>query len=164
MTSVKQYKQAVCSFIINNKGLILSCARKEDSSIFGLPGGKVDYGDIDLERAASRELFEETSLLGIGGIPIYTGMCYGSDGNHYLTTTFIWNCLTGNVARKDNEGLVAWTSTDVICRLNTGKYKNFGIYNRALFKHMNIFVPGITEAMQDVICVEYKGNRIEEVK
>lgn len=159
-----QYKQAVCSLIINNEGLILSCARKDDPNIFGLPGGKVDDNDQNLETAAARELFEETSLLVSYGTPIYIGMCYGADGNHYLTTTFIWRRVAGEPAQKEGEGRVAWTSTDVTCRLNTGKYKNFGIYNRALFKHMNIFVPDVTEAMQGVNCIDYRKDIILDLE
>jgi len=160
---MKKYPQAVCSLVINNSGLVLACSRKDNKEIFGLPGGKVDLTDWHLEDAARRELYEETGIWAGSGTPVFTAMCYGSDGKHYLTTTFIWNQLPSEPRQIEGEGLVAWVSTDVMCRLNIGKYKNFGIYNRKLFEHMDIYVPEISHHMQDVICKEYPPNQIKEV-
>lgn len=140
---INQCPKAVCSLIIDDRGLILAASRKNDFSVFGLPGGKVDYNDKDLVSAAQRELLEETGLSAFGGVPVFTSMCYGEDGKHYMTTTFMWRSFTSTPKQIEGEGLVAWVSPDVLCRTNTGKHKNFGFYNQSLFEKMNIFVMGV---------------------
>lgn len=159
---MKKYPQAVCSLVINDSGLVLACSRKDNKEIFGLPGGKVDETDYTLEDAARRELFEETGIWPGAGIPVFTAMCYGADNKHYLTTTFIWNNIPCEPRQIEGEGLVAWVSTDVMCKLRSGKYENFGIYNRKLFEALDIYVPGISHHMKDVICKDYMPNQVIE--
>lgn len=53
-------KKAVCLLNINKEG-ILVVSRKEDISKFGMPGGKVEENETELE-AIIREVFEETNV------------------------------------------------------------------------------------------------------
>jgi len=135
---ILQYPKAICSLIINNENLVLAVSRKDDHSIFGLPGGKVDQEDDSLEKAAMRELAEETGVQANGGIPVFTSICYGLDEKHYLTTTFMWDKLWSLPKQIEGEGIVAWVSPDVICENSFGKYRNFAIFNRNLLKSLNI--------------------------
>lgn len=160
---ITQYKKAVCSLIINEEGLVLACSRKDNKDIFGLPGGKVDPEDQTLESAAARELFEETGISAIGGTAVYTAMCYGSDGHHYITTTFVWRKLDGKPAQVVGEGDVAWISTDMMCQIGIKGYESFGRYNLNLFNHMDVYVPGLTKGIEHLSCKEYKGNIITRV-
>ena len=127
---MKEIPKAVCSFIINDEGLVLAVSRKENHSIFGLPGGKVEVSDLTIEDAAKRELIEETGVLASGGVPICTSLL---NKKTYLTTTFIWNKLLSEPKQIEGEGLVAWVSPDVMCQIHEKRYENFGIYNRKLF-------------------------------
>lgn len=165
---MKQYPKSVCSLIINDNGLILSVSRKDDHSVFGLPGGKVEETDKSLEHAAWRELFEETGVDAKGGIPAFTAICYGSDDRHYLTTTFIWQKILTPPKQTEEEGIVAWVSPDIMCRENSGKHKNFGIYNRKLFEALNIYVPSKESSYYEMgqakyLRENYKNNRIHNV-
>lgn len=56
-------KQAGVALIIKD-GLILAISRRNNKSLFGLPGGKFDEGvDKDTKDTAIRETLEETSVL-----------------------------------------------------------------------------------------------------
>ena len=57
--SNKQIKEAACIFLLTDKQRVLMVTRK-DSEKYGLPGGKVDFGETPIQ-AAMRELKEETN-------------------------------------------------------------------------------------------------------
>ncbi len=80
-------KKAACVFI-EFQNMVLCVSRKNDSTDFGLPGGKVDPGETPYE-AAQRELEEETGLtwreVEVDPEPLYVG---GGKGESYETTTY----------------------------------------------------------------------------
>lgn len=53
--------KTAANVLIVQEGLALAVSRRNDPSQWGLPGGKVDVGESNLE-AALRELFEETGV------------------------------------------------------------------------------------------------------
>lgn len=57
-------RQAGVALIVQD-GLILAISRRNDKSLFGLPGGKFDKdaGDRDTKDTAIRETYEETSVI-----------------------------------------------------------------------------------------------------
>lgn len=68
---------------------ILAISRRNDFTKWGIPGGKQEPGESNLECAA-REIYEEcrvwvdpTRLH-----PIYSGACYGKDGRNFWVTTY----------------------------------------------------------------------------
>lgn len=163
---MNQSKQAVCSLIINDEGLILAAARKDNPNIFGLPGGKVEDTDLTLDNAAKRELVEETGLRGEGGFLVYSAVCFGDDNNHYMTHTFMWHTFsfTSKLSQQEGEGRVCWVSPDVMC-----KKEGFGSFNFCLFKHLNIIEeypalfqqPGKDPVIRNLITD--KWNYIQEI-
>lgn len=54
-------KLASTVLIFNRQGQILAVSRKEDKNDFGLPGGKINFGETVIQ-SAIRELKEETGL------------------------------------------------------------------------------------------------------
>lgn len=122
--------QAVCVLMYNfdckgETDLYLGVSRKDNANDFGLPGGKVEPNE-SLEQAAKRELKEETGFNAHRLRLIFTEVCYGKDGQHYETHTFICEAFTG--AMQSNEaGVVKWVTRQ---ELLDG---SFGLYNKKLF-------------------------------
>jgi len=110
--------EAACCLVVNDNGLLLAVSRKDDPTQFGMPGGKVDPGESPLE-TASRELEEETGLVAISLVPVFSW----SDGE-YLTHTYL-TTVEGEV-RTHEKGVVDWVHPDVLLR------GPFGTYNRLL--------------------------------
>jgi 8-oxo-dGTP pyrophosphatase MutT (NUDIX family) len=129
---------AVCAVIRNEAGEILAVSRRDDHTAFGLPGGKVDPqdGDIDpislgvtLRRAIARELWEEV------------GVRIDPEAFEFVFTlpdpTGYWNFalsapadLCQSAASQADEGVVSWLTWD---KLETGP---FGFFNKELHSHL----------------------------
>ena len=79
-------KKAVCAIIPNDHFEFLTVTRK-DSSLYGLPGGKIDAGEEPLE-ALVREVREETGLIFCEEDfkPVYTAMEGGFEVITYALT------------------------------------------------------------------------------
>jgi len=69
---------------------ILAISRRNDFTKWGIPGGKQDSGESNLE-CAVREIYEECRVwLDAAKLhPIYSGACHGKDGKHYWVTTYL---------------------------------------------------------------------------
>lgn len=70
---------AVCLLYPVNDGQFLAVSRRNSSTSWGLPGGKVDPGESVID-AVVRETFEETGLQIRAGdlVPVYSGTASGA--------------------------------------------------------------------------------------
>ena len=118
-------KKAAILLIINEEGKILCVSRKDNPNDFGLCGGKVDKGET-FKKAAIRELFEETGLIGFNLIPIF----FRKD-SEFKCVTFL-SSFKGeiNVSNKHETGIVDWKEFSDI------EKGSFGEYNKQLKKIM----------------------------
>ena len=107
--------------LINKEGKILCVSRKDNPNDFGLCGGKVDKGET-FKKAAIRELFEETGLIGFNLIPIF----FRKD-SEFKCVTFL-SSFKGeiNVSNKHETGIVDWKEFSDI------EKGSFGEYNKEL--------------------------------
>lgn len=126
-------KKAVCILLINTDGEVLAISRGEDTTQWGLLGGKVEPGE-SLANAVIRETWEETGYEIADPVPVYTGHSPGKVD--YMTTTF-----TATVARaaKDApqsdpfEGHLKWVLPEVL--VYSSPFKD---YNARLFGALGI--------------------------
>lgn len=115
-------KMAACCLIIAEDGKILAVSRKDDPTAFGLPGGKIDAGELP-ETAARRELEEET---GLKAKSLNLVFVHGDD-NGYETWTYA--CVPEGQIDTDETGVIRWVTPQ---KLIDGP---FGDYMRRLFQH-----------------------------
>ncbi len=123
-------KRAACVLIVGADGTVLAVSRRDDPTMWGLPGGKTDPGETP-EEAAGREVLEETGLVVHNLKHIFTRE---GDGDGYTTYTFTATA-TGDIGT-DEEGLVRWVTIDVLCSPETSP---FARYNQRLFGHLGMW-------------------------
>lgn len=89
---MKRFELAACVIIPTggDEREILAISRRNDPTKWGIPGGKQDPGESNVQ-CACREILEE---LGIelepnDLIPLYSGACYGADGRDFWVTTYL---------------------------------------------------------------------------
>lgn len=123
----EQERSAACCFILKN-GKVLAVSRRNDPTMWGMPGGKVDIGE-DAEHAAARELMEETGLTATSMSQIYTAV----DAQGYRTTTF--SCGVQGKIDTDESGVVRWVDPSVLIDPSTSPFVK---YNRELLQTLGM--------------------------
>lgn len=109
-------KRAVCILLVKD-GKFLAVTRRNEQK-WGLPGGKVDEGESDIE-SAIRETFEETGLKinPVELTTLYAGWCPPAgdgkgDGKYFWTITYLVNTdiETAHAAMQEPGIDVVWKS------------------------------------------------------
>jgi len=102
---------------------LLGVSRKDDSSIFGLPGGKVDEGE-ETYVAMKREVFEETGLIVEKAIPLFF-----REDSEFLAVVYLVTEWSGDISTSES-GRVEWIGFDEL------KRGSFPEYNAKLEAHI----------------------------
>lgn len=114
----------------------LAVSRRNDTTRWGFPGGKVDEGESNLE-AVVREIFEETGLvLDARELePIFSDVCPGKGPEDtYWVTTYVWKRPAGPLEQllTLEEGLTfAWQTPG---QLADPALSPFASYNHGAFE------------------------------
>lgn len=116
-------KIAACVLIVAKDGRVLAVSRKHNPNDFGLPGGKVDPGEMPWD-AARRECQEETGLTvtSLNRAPIHDAQ----DPGGYRCITY--SAIVSGEIDTNEAGVVRWVEPQVLMA------GSFGSYNRIVFK------------------------------
>lgn len=135
ISTFEHLPQAVTMLIERKDGYILAVSRKEDHTLFGLPGGKVDEGET-LKQAAIRETKEEVGLDCLAVTPYFTKVCVGRGhgtrpGQSYLNTTFYCDLYKGTPQSMEDAAM-EWLRPEALWQVG----QPYAEYNRALFAYL----------------------------
>ena len=86
---------------------ILGVSRKDNPNLMGLPGGKVDEGELIYD-AMVREVYEETGLTVKNALPFF----FREHGEYYVSVYLILD-YEGEISTKEL-GVVKWVDFDII--------------------------------------------------
>jgi len=121
----RESKLASVGLIFNEeKTKILGVSRKDNHTIFGLPGGKVEENETLLD-GLIRELKEETGLDLISARPIF----FREDGD-FVAVVYLITEYSGKINTKES-GIVEWITFEEL------KKGAFPEYNSALEEHLD---------------------------
>jgi len=128
-------KKASVMLVLNEEGLILGVSRRNDSTKFGLPGGKLEDNETP-EEAGIRETFEETGIKVNSCVEIYKREePAGSPGGFpFYTYCFYATNWEGNPTSSD-EGEVKWLETTNLIG-NTGAFAEYNLNTIKKFVEM----------------------------
>ena len=117
-------KLAATALIFNeDKSQLLGVSRKDNHTLFGLPGGKVDVGET-LYEGLIREVKEETGLDVNSAIPIF----FREDGD-FVAVVYLVTDYSGEVSTTER-GVVKWITFEDL------KNGAFSEYNTILEEHL----------------------------
>lgn len=112
---MKKITEAAMAVIFNDEGQVLCVSRKNDWTKFGLPGGKYEEIDANIEAACIREIKEET------GLNIYDlQLVFTRTENGFKGYTFI--CKYSGEINHSEPHLVKWGTFDDLINGPFGKY------------------------------------------
>lgn len=102
---------------------VLGVSRKDNHNLFGLPGGKVDEGELVYD-AMVREIFEETGLTVKNALPFFF-----REHNEYYVSVYLILEYEGNISTNES-GVVKWVDFDTI---NKGPFGESGLESHIKF-------------------------------
>jgi 8-oxo-dGTP pyrophosphatase MutT (NUDIX family) len=123
--------------LIIKDGLILSISRRDDTTKFGLPGGKLEPGEQPWE-AAVRETFEETGVIVDMYSEIFRREERTSSGEIFYTYCYYAVAWSGTPTNSE-EGVVTWLTDKEL----TETHGAFPDYNRATLDAFRLKYPDI---------------------
>ena len=102
---------------------VLGVSRKDNHNLFGLPGGKVDEGELVYD-AMVRETYEETGLKVKNALPFFF-----REHNEYYVSVYLILDYEGDISTNES-GVVKWVDFDII---NKGPFGESGLESHIKF-------------------------------
>lgn len=136
-------KTATCLLVVRY-GKILAISRRNDTTRWGLPGGKVDAYETNLE-ALMREVNEEIGVIAASTAyePLYVGFCPGklAPPVDYWVTTYLWvdTPIRDHELDPEKGFELRWMTRE---QLEDPTISPFAEYNVKVFEAYDVFTEG----------------------
>lgn len=114
----------------NSPEEIFAISRRNDFTQWGIPGGKQEDNESNLN-CAHREINEECGLIldNTRLLPIYSGVCHGKDGRDFWVTTYLYEGTYSNEIIAEDEFQVKPMELTTLC---DEAVSPFAAYNRSV--------------------------------
>jgi len=128
-------KLTAANLLLVQDGRCLAVSRRNDATKWGLPGGKVDPGETNLN-ACIREAFEETGLMILPtDVTPIVSLCSTGDVNYWTTTYLYVGPRVSNDALVAEEGLfVNWLEFHELANPNISPFAEYNLHVWANYK------------------------------
>lgn len=129
------------SVLVPQDGLFLAVSRRNDTTRWGLPGGKVDPGESNLKGAA-REFREECGVFAAPDSfePLWVGLCPGAlePPTDYWVTTYLWvdEPLRPEIMKPEEGFELRWLTREALC---DPLISPFAGYNKLVFDAYDVY-------------------------
>lgn len=125
--------------IMEHTGKFLVVSRKNDPTDFGLPGGKLDFGETFAE-CAIRECLEETGMM----VTLTDDAPFIANDGNYEVATFLVKDLVGAKPIDPKEtGVVSWKDADTLLKGYFGYYNARALQHFGFLKKFEMFYTGM---------------------
>ncbi len=136
---------AVCVAVQDSQGRLLAISRRHDPSRWGLPGGKVDPGETNIE-AAVRECREELGFEFDPQLlePLFCALCPGKGPKDtYWVTTYLYRGAAPSLVElQAEEGLyLQWLQAQ---QLSDPAVSPFAHYNQGVSAAMSTYLKSLS--------------------
>jgi ADP-ribose pyrophosphatase len=106
----------------NNRVLLVRRGQPPSQDLWAIPGGRVKLGET-LQKAAEREILEETGITIQAGEPVYTFDYIERDGSthprfHYVIIDLVADYVRGKTRAGDDAAEVRWVAAEELASLN----------------------------------------------
>lgn len=129
LTDLRQPEVGCGAAILNDAGelLLIQRLRKPETGAWGLPGGKIDFGER-AEVAVVREIEEELGIeIALSGLACFSEIIDGGDGRHWVSPIFAARVVSGEpkLMEPEKHGGWGWFALDDLPDKITTPTKSF---------------------------------------
>lgn len=110
MNGAKRPEAACGAVIVNDRGEVLLIQRLKppEAGHWGLPGGKVNFGE-PVKAAVAREILEELGIvIEVGALACLTETIDGDDGRHWVAPVYFTRIVGGKPTIREPEKHGGW--------------------------------------------------------
>lgn len=132
-----KFNPAACVLLptLNRLEEVLAISRRDDFTQWGIPGGKIEKYETNLDGAV-REIHEECGLAlqPYHLQPIFSGPCYGTDGRDFWVTTYLYTAGFNSVPKAEEGFQIKPMHIEELCDILTSPFAHYNRHVREAWR------------------------------